>query len=113
MAVGPVAAGVFVESGSVELGFRIGSRLVAVGPARVGEVAALQPPCALTSSASPIPRMTGARMESALARWLARTSTQEILGAAVLAAEHALAGEADLTAAVLTSLQVADIGGLG
>ena len=109
MAVGAMASGVVVEGGSVELGIRIGNRLVAVGPARVGEVAALQPTWAPTRSASPSPRMTGARMESALAR----TSAQEVFRAAVLAAEHAFAGEADLTATVLAALQVADIGGLG
>jgi len=79
----------------------------------VGEAAGLQPVCAHASNAIPIPTMTGSRTMSSLIGGLVTASAQEVFGAAVLAAEHTLAGEADLTTAVLAALQVADVGGLG
>ena len=113
MAVGTVAACAFVEGGSVELGVRIGSRLAAVGPDRVGEAAVRQPASDQASSAVPMAGRKTARTASELDGRRVMTSTQEVLGAAVRAGEHALTRKLDLAAAVLAALQVADIGGLG
>ena len=115
-----VRVGALVEVGpagcsgvGVELGTSMSIAGAAVGPARAVEGAGLQPACAHASNANPIPILTGGCTVYASIGGLVVRSAQEVFGAAVLAAEHALAGEADLTTAVLAALQVADVGSLG